>query len=118
MHKVKSSKKSWSYAEDAQLLHIIEQAGPHSWEKIGSAFPRRSGKQCRERWLNQLNPLLKQTAWTIEEEWVLCIMHRSVGNRWSEISSYLLGRNDNTIKNKWNIDLVVRAQEHYEQLDK
>lgn len=66
---------------------------------------QRSGKQCRERWHNQLNPLLKKAAWTIEEEWILYILHATVKNRWAEITSVLLGRSDNTTKNFWNSTL-------------
>ena len=65
----------------------------------------RTGKQCRERWHNQLNPLLKKANWSVEEDWILYILHQTVRNRWAEITNVLLGRSDNSIKNYWNSTL-------------
>ncbi|CAM9688291.1 unnamed protein product, partial [Discosporangium mesarthrocarpum] len=33
---------------------------------IATHFPGRSGKQCRERWLNHLDTRVKKSLWTSE----------------------------------------------------
>jgi myb proto-oncogene protein len=59
----------------------------------------RTGKQCRERWHNQLNPTIKNTEWTLEEEKTLIEHHNNLGNKWAKISQYLEGRTDSCVKN-------------------
>lgn len=63
----------------------------------------RSGKQCRERYVNQLDPSIKKSMWTHEEDVILKKMHRQVGTKWSKIMAYLPGRSDNAIKNRFHI---------------
>ena len=79
------------------------ETGPLKWDYISTQLGGvRTGKQCRERWHNQLNPLLKRNVWNVEEEWLLYLMKQRVSNHWSDMAIELLGRSDNTIKNYWN----------------
>ena len=70
---------------------------------ISKLINNRTGKQCRERWLNHLSPNINKSVWSLEEEMLLLMMHNKLGNKWSELSKYLKGRTDSNIKNKWNL---------------
>ena len=112
----KASKRAWDERQDLNLLAMIAEIGPHQWELISNQMPGRSGKQCRERWHNQLNPLLKKTSWSTEEDWVLFILHQTLQSRWAKITDFLLGRSDNSIKNYWNSTLVHKQAEMNREL--
>ena len=60
---------------------------------------KRSGKQCRERWHNHLNPDINKSDWSIEEKKKLIELHETFGNCWSKIAENLPGRTDNSVKN-------------------
>ena len=60
---------------------LVKTEGEGQWSAIARHFPGRIGKQCRERWHNQLRPDIKREAWTDEEETILIDAHRRVGNK-------------------------------------
>lgn len=48
------------------LKNLIVEHGTSNWTKVGESFPERTGKQCRERWYNHLDPTVKKGEWTEE----------------------------------------------------
>ena len=42
----------------------------------------RKGKQCRERWQNQLDPTVKKGPWSEEEDEILIAAQKKHGNKW------------------------------------
>jgi hypothetical protein len=62
----------------------------------------RTPKQCRERWANFLNPTIKKSAFTEEEEATVFSAWQDMGPQWVKISELVPGRGDNAIKNCFN----------------
>ena len=57
-------KGPWSPEEDAVLSRLVSQFGARNWSLIARGIPGRSGKSCRLRWCNQLDPCLKRKPFT------------------------------------------------------
>lgn len=94
-------KGSWTIEEDKKLLEWIRIEGPTKWSVCSEYIQGRSGKQCRERWFNTLNPNLKKGNWTPYEDYIICQQFKEYGSKWSKMSSFLPGRTENSIKNRF-----------------
>lgn len=97
-----SRTSKWTPEEDALVLQLVNENGTKNWEFISQIMDRRTGKQCRERYFYHLDPTLIKTPLSLSEQKLLIKLQNEMGNKWAQISTFLSGRSDNSIKNYWN----------------
>jgi hypothetical protein len=98
-------KGSWTRYEDEVIIKFVKENGTKNWRKLCDLLPGRIGKQCRERWINHLDPSINHDPWTPEEDELLIKYHNLYGNKWVTIAGLMKTRSDNAIKNRWNATL-------------
>ena len=102
-YKSKSGPKAWTKEEDSMLLSIVQgMQMPMKWSIVAQSLHGRTGKQCRERYVNHLNPRLKVTDWTVVEDATIFHLYNSIGSHWAKMSKVIPGRTDNGIKNRFH----------------
>lgn len=104
-------KGQWSPSEDAtlvalakeQLANCKDKENPEhkkklNWGMISKQITGRTAKQCRERWVNNLNPEIRKGGWTPEEDKKILELFEMFPKKWAMISKNLEGRTENAVK--------------------
>ncbi|CAD8101712.1 unnamed protein product [Paramecium primaurelia] len=94
-------KGPWQDNEDEKLLEWVKNNGPSKWSLCSENIAGRSGKQCRERWFNNLNPNVKKGGWTSDEDHEIFKGYLTYSSSWSKIAKNLQGRTENSVKNRF-----------------
>ncbi|KAF9387114.1 hypothetical protein CPB97_002928 [Podila verticillata] len=95
-------KGPWTDEEDRKLRELVNEYGPEKWVFIASRIGSRTGKQCRERYTNHLDPRINKAPFTHEEDIRILELYNQMGSKWAEMAKHLPGRPDNAIKNHFN----------------
>ncbi|CAM9342684.1 unnamed protein product [Discosporangium mesarthrocarpum] len=92
---------TWLPGEDERLATLVKVFG-QKWATVTEHMPGRVAKQCRERYLNHLDPTLRRDAWSKEEDEQLLFWHGELNNRFAKIAEHMSGRSYNDVKNRWS----------------
>jgi pre-mRNA-splicing factor CDC5/CEF1 len=93
----------WKNTEDEILKAAVMKYGLNQWSRISSLLVRKSAKQCKERWYEWLDPQIKKTEWTRDEEEKLLHLAKMFPCQWRTIAP-IVGRT------------AYQCLEHYEKL--
>jgi hypothetical protein len=118
MAQVKKLKRStFTKEEDRLLMNFVEHYG-EDWNIIASLMIDRNSRQVRERYRYYLDPSITKDPWTKEEDLKLIELIEKYGSRWKKISESFAGRNEVSVKNRWNYYLSKHCSEHHPMLEK
>ena len=95
----------WSPDEDQKLIFIVKSqpsTHPIKWSYVAKFIKDRTGKQCRERYVNHLKPQVKNDSWSPVEDAHVFRMFKCFGSKWALMAKLLRGRTDNSIKNRFH----------------
>ncbi|CAM8992585.1 unnamed protein product [Rhodiola kirilowii] len=91
----------WTIDEDKRMKVTVKLFGAKCWSKIAQFVPGRTQVQCRERWVNCLDPSLKRDPWTEEETMKLMTAIGEHNYCWSKIAACIPPRTDNQCRRRW-----------------
>jgi hypothetical protein len=93
----------WKNSEDEILKAAIMKYGLNQWARVASLLPRKTAAVCKARWYEWLDPGIKKTEWTRDEEERLLHLAKLMPAQWRTIAP-LVGRT------------AAQCIEHYERL--
>lgn len=108
--------------EDRKLLFLIEQSATFTgsnikennndsnidtsninWKNISKEMGTRSVRQCKERYMHYLSPTITRNEWKSEEDALLLSLITEHGRKWKLFESFLKGRTEINIHNRFNV---------------
>lgn len=81
----------WSNVEDEVLKAAISKYGLNQWARCASLLAKKTAKQCKARWNEWLDPGIKKTEWSREDDEKLLTMAKLLPTQWRTIAP-IVGR--------------------------
>ena len=99
--KIATRKGKWTEQEDKLLEQWVKTHGAKDWDDCSEFIPGRNSKQCREHWMNCLNPELLKGYWTPEEDVLIFYFYQICNGSWNKIIPLFKNRIQNSVKNRF-----------------
>ena len=93
----------WKNTEDEIIKAAVMKYGKNQWARVASLLNRKSAMQVKARWYEWLDPSIKKTDWSRDEEEKLLHLSKLMPNQWRTIAP-IVGRT------------AAQCMEHYEKL--
>ncbi|XP_047980696.1 cell division cycle 5-like protein [Salvia hispanica] len=108
----------WKNTEDEILKASVMKYGKNQWARISSLLVRKSAKQCKTRWYEWLDPSIKKTEWTREEDEKLLHLAKLMPTQWRTIAP-IVGRTPSQCLERYErlLDAACAKDENYEPGD-
>ncbi|CRK87522.1 CLUMA_CG001323, isoform A [Clunio marinus] len=108
----------WRNTEDEILKAAVMKYGKNQWSRIASLLHRKSAKQCKARWYEWLDPSIKKTEWSREEDEKLLHLAKLMPTQWRTIAP-IIGRTAAQCLERYEflLDQAQRKEEGEENLD-
>ncbi|CAD7702662.1 unnamed protein product [Ostreobium quekettii] len=108
----------WKNTEDEILKAAVMKYGINQWARISSLLTRKSAKQCKARWYEWLDPSIKKTEWTKEEDEKLLHLAKLFPTQWRTVAP-LVGRTPAQCLERYEklLDLALAKDEKYDPSD-
>lgn len=108
----------WKNTEDEILKAAIMKYGKNQWSRIASLLHRKSAKQCKARWYEWLDPRIKKTEWSREEDEKLLHLAKIMPTQWRTIAP-IVGRTAAQCLERYEylLDEAQRRAEGIEETD-
>jgi hypothetical protein len=83
-----------------QLRECLEQGKTAKIEcvKFKNVIPGRTAEQCRERWVNHLNPEISREPWTRIEDETILRLYQEMPQKWAAIAKHIHRRTGYAVK--------------------
>lgn len=101
-------KACWTPEQDMRLMNSIQKHSGVSWSTIAAEVTGKVNKQCRERYMCHLDPMIDKSPLSDAEISTLELAVQELGPKWGEISKTLFTfangkrRTDLHLKNVWH----------------
>ena len=76
-------RRKWNDEEDHKLVSLVNTYGFDNWRTISNLMSGRDSKQCRERYINHLDPNVKKGKLSDDEWAILYKAHDELGNKYA-----------------------------------
>jgi hypothetical protein len=91
----------WLVEEDTMLIDAVKEHGGSNWATVSALVLGRTDMQCRQRWVEILDPGINTGKWTPEEDAILTDAVTEFGNDWGRVAVLVPGRTKARCRHRW-----------------